>query len=95
MQKHCKLLNQKTPNGQKVHLSSSSDELRVMMVFAQKKNSSTAAFYAQANHFFTTLKSPKVLETSHSRTMASFAMPFPSLVCMHAYKCNRNSRLLN
>jgi len=27
--------------------------------------------------------SHKALETSHSRAMASFMMPFTSLVCMH------------
>jgi len=47
---------------------------------------------------FTTLKSHEVLETNHSRSMASFAMPFSAYVCMctkHLARKHNYSRLLN
>jgi len=53
---------------------------------SQSFSHNTAALYTEqctSPLLFTTLKSYKVVQTGHWRTMASFLKPFSSLVCMH------------
>ena len=81
MQNHCKIPNQRVAIGQNVCLcSSSSDGLVQKWLFHD-------GFHTKQQHFTlrsapVTLKSHEVevVQNSHWRTMASFAMPFSSLV---------------
>ena len=60
-----------------------------MIVFTQN---SSILHWAVHQPIALTLKSDELVQTGHWTTMASFAMPFSSLVCMHinhlAMKCN-------
>ena len=80
------------------------DNTTKQMLREVRRDSRTTKKQAQASSkvcdsFFTTLKSYEVLETSHSRAMASFAMPFSSIVHMRTKhlvtKYNHHSRSLN
>jgi len=82
-EKHCKNLKPEVPKVPKsvLFLHKGSSKLCDSHTFLHK----TAAFYndqCMTHHFFTTLKSHKWLETTHSRTMALFTTLFSSFVCM-------------
>jgi len=68
------------------------------VTLSQQFSHKIAPFTWSSTPLFTTLKSYEVLETSHSRTMASFAMPLSSLVRMRSkhlvMKYNHHSRLV-